>query len=92
MGDSDLFCYTTMRDPGGDGDLAGIMDAGAFLPEAMPARWSIYWDVEDADASVAKVRALGGSVVLDAKDTPLGRLATVLDPAGAEFKLPTTNG
>ena len=54
MGDSDLFCYTTMRDPEGDGDLAGIMDAGAFLPEAMPARWSIYWDVEDADASVAR--------------------------------------
>jgi len=67
-----MFCYTTMRDPEGDGDLAGIMDAGAFLPEAMPAPWSIYWDVEDADATVAKVRALGGSVVLDAKDTPWG--------------------
>ena len=56
VGDSDQFRYTTMRDPEGDGDLAGIMDARAFLPEGVPARWSIYWDVEDADASVAKVR------------------------------------
>ena len=91
MSDSDQFRYTTMRDPDGEGDLAGIMDARAFLPDGVPAHWSIYWEVEDADASVAKVKTLGGSVVTDAQDTAFGRLATVLDPAGAEFKLRTTN-
>ena len=90
-GDSDEFRYTTMRDPRGEGDLAGIMDATAWLPEGVSAHWSIYWEVDDADATVAKVKALGGSVVMDALDTPHGRLATVLDPSGAQFKLRTTN-
>jgi len=87
VGDSDEFRYTTMRDPGGKGELAGIMDAKAFLPNSVPAHWSVYWEVADADAAVAKVKALGGSVVMDAQDTPYGRLATVVDPAGAQFKL-----
>jgi predicted enzyme related to lactoylglutathione lyase len=91
IGDSDEFRYTVMRDPDGDGELAGIMDASAFLPAGVPAHWSIYWEVDDADATVAKVKALGGSVVQDAQDTPYGRLATVADPAGAQFRLRTPN-
>jgi uncharacterized protein len=91
VGDSDEFRYTTMRDPSGQGELAGIMDAKAFLPEGVSAHWSVYWEVDDADTTVAKVKALGGSVVMDAVDTPYGRLATVADPAGAEFKLRTPN-
>ena len=87
VGDSDEFRYTTMRDPSGDGELAGIMDAAAFLPDGVPSHWSVYWEVDDVDATVAKVKALGGSVVADADDTPYGRLATVTDPAGAQFKL-----
>ena len=92
VADSDEFRYTTMRDPSGEGDLAGIMDATAFLPEGVPAHWSVYWEVDDAAATVAKVKALGGSVVRDAEDTPHGRLATVVDPAGAPFKLRTPPG
>jgi hypothetical protein len=91
VGDSDEFRYTTMRDPSGEGELAGVMDATAFLPDGVPAHWSIYWGVDDVDAIVAKVKALGGSVVMDAYDTPHGRLATVTDPAGAEFELRTPN-
>jgi hypothetical protein len=92
VGDSDQFRYATMRDPGGEGELAGIMDASGFLPVGEPALWSIYWHVDDAPATVAQVKALGGSVVLDVEDTPYGRLATVADPAGAPFKLRTPNG
>jgi uncharacterized protein len=91
VGDSDEFRYTTMRDPSGEGELAGIMDASAFLPDGVPAHWSIYWAVDNADATVAKVKALGGSIVADAVDTPYGRLATAADPAGAQFKLRQTN-
>ena len=79
-----------MRDPSGEGELAGIMDAAAFLPDGVPAHWSVYWEVDDVDATVAKVQALGGAVVADAVDTPYGKLATVTDPAGAQFKLRTS--
>ena len=92
VGDSDEFRYTVMRNPEGEGELAGIMDAAAFLPEGVPSHWSVYWGVADADKAVAKVKALGGAVVMEPEDTPYGRLATVTDPAGAQFKLhtPTT--
>lgn len=91
VGDSDEFRYTVMLDPSGEGELAGIMDATAFLPEGVPAYWSLYWEVDDADATIVKLKALGGSVVMDAEDTPYGRIATVADPAGAQFKLRTPN-
>jgi len=87
VGDTDEFRYTVMRNPSGEGELAGIMDAAAFLPEGVPAHWSVYWGVDDVDAAVAKVKTLGGSVVTDAVDSPYGRAATVADPAGAQFKL-----
>jgi predicted enzyme related to lactoylglutathione lyase len=91
VGDSDEFRYSTMSDPGSGEDLAGIMDASAFLPEGVPSHWLIYWEVDEVDAAVAKVASLGGSVVMGAEDTPYGRMATVTDTAGAEFKLRTAN-
>lgn len=91
VSDSDEFRYTTMRDPGGASELAGVMDATTLLPDGVPAHWSVYWHVDDVDATLATVRALGGSVVREAEDTPYGRLAAVADPAGARFKLRTPN-
>jgi predicted enzyme related to lactoylglutathione lyase len=90
-GDTDEFRYSTMRDPDGEGELAGIMDAAAFLADGVPSSWAIYWEVEDAADTVASVKGLGGSVVTGVEDTPYGRLATVADPAGAVFKLRTSN-
>lgn len=77
--------YTTFGK--GETALAGIMDASAFLPEEVPAHWSVYFDAVDADAAVAKVVALGGSVVRPPDDTPYGRLAHVADVNGAHFKI-----
>jgi uncharacterized protein len=85
VGDSPDFRYTTLGE--GEGQLAGIMDATAFLPDGVPAHWSIYFGVEDADATLAKIGDRGGSTVLPAEDTPYGRLATATDPTGAVFKL-----
>ena len=85
VSDTPEFRYTTLGS--GDDQLAGIMDAGAFLPEGVPAHWSVYFAVADADATLAKIVALGGSVVVPAEDTPYGRLATVADPTGAMFKI-----
>jgi predicted enzyme related to lactoylglutathione lyase len=91
VSDSDEFRYSTMREPGADQELAGIMDAARFLPDGESANWAIYWEVDDADETVASVEALGGSVVIEARDTPYGRLAAVADPAGAQFKLRRPN-
>lgn len=85
VGDSDEFRYSTLQADGKD--VAGVMDAKAFLPESVTARWSIYWQVESVDATIETVQRLGGTVVMPAEDTPYGRLAVVTDPAGAEFKL-----
>ncbi|MGH9090415.1 MAG: VOC family protein [Acidimicrobiales bacterium] len=89
VGDDDHFRYSVMRDPSGDGELAGIMDAAGFLPPDQGAQWSVYWEVDDVAASVARVRELGGGVVMEPEDTPYGTLASVADPAGAAFKLRT---
>ena len=91
VADSDEFRYTIMRNPEGEGELAGIMDAASSLPEGVGSHWSVYWAVDDADAVAARSEALGGAVVAAPKDTPYGRLATLSDPAGAQFKLRTTN-
>jgi len=85
VSDTPEFRYTTLGE--GEGQLAGIMDASAFLPAGVPAHWSVYFSVDDADAALAKITTLGGAVVMGAEDTPYGRLATASDPTGALFKL-----
>jgi uncharacterized protein len=91
VGDSDEFRYTTMRDPAGEGELAGIMDSSAFLPEDERASWKIYWHVDDVDATVESAVSLGGSIIVEAVDTPYGRLSGIADPAGAQIALRTPN-
>ncbi|MCA1691816.1 MAG: VOC family protein, partial [Actinobacteria bacterium] len=39
----------------------------------------------------ARVVDLGGSMLVPAEDTPYGRLATAVDPTGAQFKLVAPN-
>jgi len=85
VSDTPEFRYTTLGE--GDTQLAGIMDASAFLPEGKPGSWSIYFGVDDTDKALAKIVDLGGSMVQPAEDTPYGRLAQAADPTGALFKL-----
>jgi predicted enzyme related to lactoylglutathione lyase len=85
VGDSEEFRYATKGQD--EAAEAGIMDAGSFPPDGVPAHWSVYFKVADADAAIAKAVSLGGSVVVPAEDTPYGRLATLTDVTGAQFKL-----
>ncbi|WP_372698831.1 VOC family protein [Arthrobacter sp. JSM 101049] len=66
-----------------DGHLvAGLMenDGEAGTPDG----WSTYLRVEDVDATVATATAHGGKVLLPPMDIPAqGRMAMLLDPAGA---------
>jgi predicted enzyme related to lactoylglutathione lyase len=85
MSDSPEFRYTTLGR--GDSAAAGIMDASGFLPEGVPAHWTVYFLVADTDAALAKVVELGGSVVEPAQDSPHGRMARVADPTRTHFKV-----
>jgi uncharacterized protein len=84
-GDTPEFRYTTLGEAGNQ--LAGIMDASAFMPAGAPAQWSVYFGVEDTDAALRRVVELGGTVVQPTEDTPYGRLAQATDPTGTLFKL-----
>ncbi|HEU5171843.1 MAG TPA: VOC family protein [Gemmatimonadales bacterium] len=66
--------------------------AGLFaMPPAMgnvPPHWLIYVAVDDRDATVAKARDLGGSVIVPPADVPtVGRFAILADPQGAVFSV-----
>lgn len=65
--------------------VAGMMK---IRPEWGPIapNWSVYFQVADLDASVAKVRSLGGALDMPAmKAEGVGRFAMVSDPADASF-------
>ena len=84
MSDTPEFRYTVLTD--GDAQLGGVMDDSIF-PDDAPGGWQIYFAVDDADATLAKVVELGGAIVMPAEDTPFGRLAGATDPTGTFFKL-----
>ncbi|WGW12104.1 VOC family protein [Saxibacter everestensis] len=84
-GDTDEFRYTVLQE--GGKQYAGIMDASKFLPEGVPAHWSVYIGTDDIDATLRRIEESGGSIVMPAENTPYGRLATAADPTGAVFKL-----
>ena len=90
MSDTPELRYTVMKNPDGEGDLAGIMDASAFLPPGV-SYWTVYFGTADADATLAKVVELGGTIVRPAEDTPYGRLAVAADSTGAKFSLLAPN-
>lgn len=85
MSDEPDFRYLLVGDE--DDVQAGVMDASSFLPDGVPAHWSIYFGVDDVDKTLAQIGELGGSTVVPGEDTPYGRLATAADPTGAVFKL-----
>jgi len=87
--DEPTFRYTTLGD--GDAMAAGIMDASGWYPEGTPGEWSVYFSTTDIEKSIAGATELGATVVDGPDDTPYGRLATLIDPNGAKFKLRQTD-
>jgi predicted enzyme related to lactoylglutathione lyase len=68
----------------------GGRDVGGTMPPqmaGMPNHWHVYFAVADADATAAKIKELGGSVLVEPFDTPIGKMAVVADPQGAVFSL-----
>jgi len=53
----------------------------------VPNHWHVYFAVADADATAAKIKQAGGSIVAEPFDTPIGKMAVAADPQGAVFSL-----
>ena len=73
--------YTVVRRNGEE--IGGIMAKPAAAGDA-PPHWATYITVDDTDATVAKAKELGATILLPPQDLPeIGRLAVILDPQGA---------
>jgi predicted enzyme related to lactoylglutathione lyase len=86
-----LFGWTTETvDTGPDGPLVvsahnrGTLNASFTQIEAA-SHWRPYFTVESTGTAVARVRELGGQVVLEPVRTGDGSIAVALDPQGAVF-------
>jgi predicted enzyme related to lactoylglutathione lyase len=63
--------------------VGGLM---GHMQEGQPTFWATYVSTDDADATAERVRAAGGSVIVEPMDvTDIGRMAVFADPAGAVF-------
>lgn len=66
----------------------GIFDMGKTqLPREIPAKWAVYFNVENLDASMDLVKELGGKVLMPPMAVDVGRFTTIMDPQGAMVTL-----
>ncbi|HEY0278900.1 MAG TPA: VOC family protein [Solirubrobacterales bacterium] len=66
-------------------DVAGVMGK---MDDSQPTVWATYVSVEDADATLAKVRDAGGTVIVETMDVMgMGKMAVFSDQAGAVIGL-----
>jgi hypothetical protein len=94
----DVFGWTTnAQEAGSTGEyiewqvggrsVGGMMLKPPMMPADGPPFWAVYFAVADADAAVARVAELGGSVHMPPMDIEPGRFATVSDPFGGVFNV-----
>lgn len=89
MRDSGATHMTYILASAGPTPVAGLMRLpDELVARGVPPHWLGYVAVDDVDATVARVLALGGRVHAPADDIPdVGRYAVVADPQGATFGL-----
>jgi uncharacterized protein len=75
--------YTGLQVDGNS--VGGMLDITGRVPDEVPAHWLTYFAVEDTDATLEKLKELGGSVNFGPIDIIAGRFAVVSDPFGAVF-------
>jgi predicted enzyme related to lactoylglutathione lyase len=74
----------------GDASVGGIMGKPPGAPAGMPSMWGCYVTVDDVDATLAKVRSLGGGVLMEPMEVKgVGRMAMIRDPQGAMLSVIT---
>ena len=83
--------YAMLR--AGGAEVAGVMQITPDMGE-FPPHWSVYFGVDDVDATVAQAQSLGATVYVPGTDIvpeegqpAIGRFATLADPQGAPFSV-----
>ena len=84
LADGDDFRFSTFGS--GPAAMTGIEDGSGYLG-GQGSHWVVYFGADDADATVARALELGGTLHRPAEDTPFGRLAQLVDPVGAAFRV-----
>lgn len=85
---ADLFGWTlkiqeTPMGPYGVSDAAETGIPGGVGPAPRGSGWTtVYVDVDDLDAALARARAGGGTVLMPPTDLPEVRIAVIADPEG----------
>lgn len=72
--------------------VGGMIRMTDQWPAEVPANWGVYFAVEDTDATIEKAKELGGSLVVEPMDLPVGRFASLTDPHGAFFTVIALSG
>ncbi len=67
-------------------EIGGIMQMTDDWGD-MPSHWTIYFNVEEVDATAAKVQEMDGALVIAPFDTPVGRIAVMADNQAAAFNV-----
>ena len=86
-GRSERFTLSPDTDQGAFGGIAPISPSDPIQDET----WTPYIRVEDVDVTTAEAVRQGGSVVVPAADTPLGRRGVIADQFGARLGLIATD-
>ncbi len=92
---ADVLGLTTSTEDMGAGNMytvfqaGGTMVGGTTAPQmpGVPNHWHVNFAVAGADAAAAKAAELGGAVIVEPFDIPVGRIAVISDPQGAVFSI-----
>ncbi len=94
-----VFDWTVSRDPSGYGMFAnnGRTQAGMLTMDEsfgeMPPNWGVYFLVEDVNAMSAKVKELGGNILVPVTAAgEVGNFSVVQDPQGGTFTIMEFSG
>jgi predicted enzyme related to lactoylglutathione lyase len=93
-----VFGWTHKTSPFGEGQeytefqldgesIAGALEMMPNIPAEVPSYWSVYFKVDDVDATFQKGIELGATEMVAPEDYPGGRFAILSDPQGAMFAL-----
>jgi uncharacterized protein len=77
-----------VREMGGPEGFEDVVASLSPIPGDQPdtpPHWSVTFATDDADATAAKTRELGGEVIVPPFDAPWTRLTILRDPQGATF-------
>ncbi len=74
-----------MKEMGAPDRFDEVVASLTRIDDDSPARWSLTFGVDDADAVAARAEELGGTVVMPPTDMPWVRMTVITDPQGVTF-------